>query len=380
MGTAGDPLSKLQAIRRELEARLLEREEILLGALAALLAGEHLLLLGPVGTAKSLLAVEVCQRVQGAHYFGWLLTRFSTPEELFGAVSVRALQEDRYERVTDGRLPTAHIAFLDEIFKANGAILNALLTLINERLFHNGGRAVRAPLLTLFAASNELPEESELLAFYDRFLLRYNVNYIKKDDNFKALLRMEEPSPGGPRTTLSLTELHLLQEQTRRVRVPEGVLEDLVQVRSLLHAKGLVGSDRRYRRALGLLRAFALLAGRSAVTSEELLHLQHVLWSAPEEAEVVRSVLEEVLHGHDERARALLAQARDVERYALRAWGDAETAMRAGIEAHTKLNRLRSSLAALVSEAEGRQRRTSELRRMMEELEGIQRRILEEGV
>src|SRR6266581_5473118 len=151
------PQDKLRKIREELQQMFLERTELIDGALAALLAAQHVMIVGPPGTAKSMLADELCQRIEGASYFQWLLTKFTTPEEIFGAVSLKALEQDDYRRVTTHKLPEAHVAFLDEIFKANSSILNALLTLINERVFHNGRERVTVPLVTMFGASNELP-------------------------------------------------------------------------------------------------------------------------------------------------------------------------------------------------------------------------------
>src|ERR1041385_8204154 len=138
-------LDKLRRIREELDATFVERAEVVEGALAALVSRSHVLLVGPPGTAKSMLADEICRRIDGARYFQWLLTRFTTPEELYGAVSLRALEQDDYRRVTSRKLPEAHIAFLAELFKANSSILNAILTLINERLFHNGKEIVKVP-------------------------------------------------------------------------------------------------------------------------------------------------------------------------------------------------------------------------------------------
>src|SRR5579863_9145514 len=200
--------AKLSAIRDELNQFFLERAELIDGALCALLATHHVLLIGPPGTAKSMLADELCRRIEGANYFQWLLTKFSTPEEIFGAVSLKSLEQDDYRRVTDHKLPEAHIAFLDEIFKANSSILNALLTLINERIFHNGRERVAVPLITMFGASNELPDEDELTALFDRFMLRFMADYITEEHGF---IRMMAGAPERARTTLQFAELDELR-------------------------------------------------------------------------------------------------------------------------------------------------------------------------
>src|SRR6476646_691222 len=142
-----------QDVRTELVAAFPERETVIDGALAATVAGEHVLLLGPPGTGKSALVRALAAVFQG-RYFEALLTKFSTPEELFGPISLKALEQDRFERVVAGKLPEAEFAFVDECFKANSAILNSLLTLINERVFHNDGQPVKVPLVTMFGASN----------------------------------------------------------------------------------------------------------------------------------------------------------------------------------------------------------------------------------
>src|SRR5206468_3537772 len=241
---------KLKKIRDELRQTFLERADLIDGALAALLSSNHVFVIGPPGTAKSMLADELCRRIEGADYFQWLLSRFTTPEEIFGAVSLKALEQDDYRRVTSRKLPEAHIAFLDEIFKANSSILNALLTLINERLFHNGKEIARVPLLTLFGASNELPEEEELTALYDRFLVRFVVNYIVEDFRF---LRMLESQAQPERTSLNFAELTEMQKQVRDVSVPSHVYRSIADIRRELNKKSIQASDRRYRQSISLI-------------------------------------------------------------------------------------------------------------------------------
>lgn len=175
----GELASRVVAAAEELEAGLVERSLEARILLLAAFCGEHLLLLGPPGTAKSLLARRLVRFLgKEAVFFERLLTRFSVPEELFGPLSLKGLEQDEYLRKTTGYLPEASIAFVDEIFKANSAILNSLLSIVNERVFDNGPERVAVPLRCLVAASNEAPESEELEALYDRLLFRLIVNPV----------------------------------------------------------------------------------------------------------------------------------------------------------------------------------------------------------
>jgi len=342
------PIETLARIRDELEQTFAERGEVIEGSLVALLSRAHVLLVGPPGSAKSMLADELCRRIEGAVYFQWLLTKFTTPEEIFGAVSLKALEADEYRRVTIAKLPCAHIAFLDEVFKANSSILNAVLTVVNERRFHNGRAIETVPLLTLFGATNELPEEDELAALYDRFLLRFVVGYVQEDFRF---LRMLEATPPSPRTTLSLAALADAQADTDRVTIPPAVLRRLADLRRELGRKQIVASDRRYHQALSALRARALLAGRAAVEEQDLLFLEHVLWRDPGERPEVRSTIRALVRGHEDEVQELLFQSRELREYALRSWDTREMRARAVLEVQTKLRNILERVDAILDSA-----------------------------
>ena len=284
-------LDRILAVRQDLNANLLERETAIEAALLALLCQAHLLLLGPPGTAKSLLVRNVCERVRGAGYFERLLTRFSTPEELFGPLSLSALEKDQYLRITAGTLVEAHIAFLDEVFKANSAILNSLLTLINERVYHEAGQVLPVPLLSIFGASNELPEGEELNALYDRFLLRVTVPYLADDESVRKLLAL---FPAKPSAALTLKDLEAAQKQVQALPLSDDAREAIITIKHGLEEEGIAASDRRWKSCATLVRAKAFLEGQQQTTSDHCEILTHALWAEPSQIRVVERVVSRV--------------------------------------------------------------------------------------
>ena len=263
---------------------LIERDAQARCLVLAALAGEHVLFIGPPGTAKSELARRM-HRVIGGRYFERLLTRFTVPEELFGPLSLAALDEGRYERDIDGYLPTASIAFLDEVFKANSAILNALLTLLNEREFDQGALRIPVPLVSVVGASNEVPDDEALRAFLDRFLLRCPVAPVS-DEAFERLLgRVDQPLGEGPR--LAVPELAAAQQAGAAVVLGPQVQAALVSLRSFLKAQSIEVSDRRWVRLVRLLRIAAAANGRQQVCPDDLWLLQFLVAERPEQASLV---------------------------------------------------------------------------------------------
>lgn len=275
-------------IEKQLNGTLAERDREIHGVILAALAREHVLILGPAGTAKSALAHTFCTALGGT-YFQWLLTRFSSPEELFGPVSLNGLKTDVFRRVTANKLPEASVAFLDEVFKANSAVLNSLLTALNERAFDNDGGRSAIPLETVVGASNELPEGPELAALYDRFMLRYWTAYTKTPEAFRRLLTGSEPSITA---TVTLDELHAAQAYVDAVAIPDATVEELFKLRADLGGVGVVASDRRWRKAARILRAVAWFEGDPEVTPDHFPILAHVMWDTPAQIAQINPIVQ----------------------------------------------------------------------------------------
>jgi len=376
-------LDKLQAIERDLTTTLIERDEVIRASLVALLARQHLVVLGPPGTAKSQLVTSLGDRISpqngaGLRSFAYLMTRFTTPEELFGPVSVSGLKRDEYRRITAGKLVEAELVFLDEIFKASSAILNALLKIANERVFHNGDQEVQAPLISLFGASNEMPQGNELEALWDRFLLRFRVGYVS-DTGFAKFIRaasaklgakpQRHKSNGSQPATLLQSELVALQQSAEQVAVPNATIDLIEQLRKDLAGKGIIISDRRWGQTLRLLQAHALTEGRDAVTEDDLVFLKHVLWQSPEQqAEIGRSVarignpLNSKAVDYEDQAASVHRECMDAQRTAQ---GD-EQKMQAAIEANTKLKQIGVRLQELREQAVEQGRNTNRIDKVIE--------------
>lgn len=278
---------RLRELTKSLTQGLIQRDEAARLALLSALAGEHLLLIGEPGTAKSILARKLNHVFIGGQYFERLLTKFSVPEELFGPLSIKALENDCYKRLTDRYLPSASIAFIDEIFKANSAILNALLTLLNEREFDNGDARLKVPLISVIAVSNELPDDEGLEALYDRFLCRYHVKPVSADRFFDLLQLKEQSEIPDKHKQLSAEDIQQIQQQADDIELSEETLGLLAELRDFLQQKQLYVSDRRWRKVIKLLKVAAFTNGQTTVSIWDCWLLQHCLWHSPEQRELI---------------------------------------------------------------------------------------------
>ncbi|QEL19629.1 AAA family ATPase [Limnoglobus roseus] len=294
-----------EAVTDRLKQTFVGRDEVIdLIALAAV-AGEHLFLYGPPGTAKSLLVRRFATSVN-SRYFEYLLTRFSEPNELFGPIDLARLRDGVVATVTTGMLPEAEFAFLDELFNANSAILNNLLTVLNERTYRRGLETHRLPLVSVFAASNHLPEDDALQALFDRFLLRVKVDSLPREQ-LPALLtagwELERPTAAVlTRGSLSADDLRAMADRTRDVdlRPVWELYADLVtKVRDL----GIAFSDRRAVKVLKLIAASAVMCGRATATASDLWVLRYV-WDRVEQITPLGMLVNGVIEHAPEAAEA----------------------------------------------------------------------------
>ncbi len=315
------PLKKrTEAILSALNQGIIGKEEVLALALLSSIAGESIFLLGAPGVAKSLIARRLKYAFADAQSFEYLMNRFSTPDEIFGPVSISKLKnEDKYERLTARYLPAADIVFLDEIWKASPSIQNALLTVLNEKLYRNGEQEIRLPLKAIIAASNELPAEGEgLEALWDRFLLRYVVEGVRDKKAFRRLIADELDAYTDhidSALKIRAEEYRIWSKEIDKIQIPEEVFclvellrEKIEQLNADNEARKdlpedyrpIYISDRRWRKIVRLLRTSALLNDRSQVDLMDCFLIAHCIWDNPRQWESLRELVAQSieLHGY----------------------------------------------------------------------------------
>ena len=292
----------IQNFRVALNNACLERTGIIDGLLASIISKQNAFLLGAPGTGKSDLVRKITEGIVGAKYFGYLLSPTSDPSELFGPVKITKLMEDEYSRDTEGYLPSAHVAFLDELFRGNSAVLNSLLTILNERQYHNGKETIQTPLQSIVAATNSWPEEESLQAFSDRFLFRPTVNFLKKPASRNLLdawsLGLQERPEVGAQMTLA--DLFHLQNEAKNIPCSDDFLEKFSGIWDHLATRNITVSDRRRVQILRFLQAYALVQGDDTLMPEHCHNtLVHIAYTTEDDQEVIREVIEQEVPSAD---------------------------------------------------------------------------------
>ena len=297
---------KISSIVTDVNKGVYDKDCELKLALLAAIAGESILILGPPGVAKSMIARSIKNVFEDANSFEYLMSRFSTPDEVFGPVSIAKLKDsEQYERITEGYLPNADVVFLDEIWKAGPAIQNSLLTVLNEKIFRNGNREMHLPLKLLIAASNELPAQGEgLEALWDRFLIRIVSKSIRKEEDFYRMLLDDSDVAGNVRYPISQEEYNDWQKDIDKVKVSDDVLKTITFIRQKLNdvlvddselRKSIYVSDRRWKKIVRLLKVEAYMRGHKEVELSDLYIIHHCLWNNPNEYIDVKDIVLEAL-------------------------------------------------------------------------------------
>lgn len=289
---------KIKNILEHINSDLQEREEIASIILLCMIANKSVFLYGPPGTGKSYIARKVASVFESDKFFDYLMGKFSTPEEIFGPFKLSELKKDNLERDIEGFLPSADFAFLDEIWKSSPAILNSLLTILNEKIFKNGKETIKVPLKGLISASNEFPQANQgLEALYDRFIARLEVMPIANKDNFKKFIQNESKEV-KLEEKIKNTEIEEVLEKSKIITIDEKVLDILELFRANIDVYNnenkdniIYISDRKYKMIFELIRVMAVLCGREKIEIGDLILLEYCAWDKPEQKEIIKKSL-----------------------------------------------------------------------------------------
>lgn len=374
----GGVAAKWRAIGSELGGEYLEREDVIDALTVAVLAGQNSLIVGPPGTGKSALVRALTARVTGATYWETLMSKYTSPTQIFGPIDIAALhQGGQMSQVYADHATEAHIGFIDEVFNTNATALNPMLSFLNEHLYHPeaGGQPVKCNLIAAVGASNYLRTDGDCAAIYDRFTVRLEVDYLADQSNFAALLK--SAAPGGSKaapTTVTLDELtHAVEVEVPAVEIPDGVIDAVCDLRADLWREGLRSSDRRWKTAIRLIQASAYLAGRTVADTSDMRVLQHVMWEDPEHrAKVARTVLDKAITGAGE-ALDLADAAAELEAELKSKAGESRQKRNewASEVANVQLNTAAERLAELIEAARNEGKPTTHLESALTKVNGV---------
>jgi len=370
--------------RTAVSGELLERYEPIETGMLALISHMHHFQLGTPGVAKSALIERIVARIgdipEGG-YFDYLLDKFTKPEELFGPPNLNTLMNDhRLVREIDHALPSAYIAFIDEIFKGNSSILNSMLLAMNERRYNTDRGRQRLPLISIFSASNELPESKELGAMWDRLHIRHWIEPIQGGDSFSEMM-MAEWDP-DPKPLITLQDIETAHEQAKKVVVPDSILDALYDLRVQMRSEGLEPSDRRWRNSLDVIKAAAWMEGCGTVDIRHARVLSHMLWDNDETRRKVQNMCLDLA---DPLERELQSFYDDIRVYETE-WRQATAQIESederqsvAVEIWTKAQKIKSRAKAIKKEAGEENREMPTVKALRGTIDALITEILQDG-
>ena len=380
-----DAQAKISMIRSEMNDLFMEREVVIDCMLYALVSGQSLLMLGPPGTGKSKIAYELCSRIEKGNYFQWMLNKTSDPSELLGPLSIKEMENDKFMRITTGKLPEAHIGFIDEIYKANAPVLNILLPIMNEKIFYNDGKPNSIPLMTLIGASNEAPEEDSLLAFHDRFLFRINVHYLKDAANKKRMYENYINERQGllnliNKTKITIEEIKELTEASKSAIVSRDIINKFIKfINDLSKDHSIVVSDRRQNECFKIMQASAVIDGRDKVGIDDFKALTYVLWEKEEQIPHIESAITKLINPFDDKYKAIKTSFESVVKD-INSSVDENEKSHKSLEAKGSIEKLTSRLNRLINEASKYGKDTKEFLAFRNEMLEYSNKVVQEAL
>jgi len=307
----------LREIEQASSSLFCEREDAIHTAIVCVITGTHHLQYGPPGTAKSMLTRFLKKTIENSTYFETLLTKSSDEAQLFGPYSLKGLENDEYRRNTDGKVPEANIVFIDEIYKSNSAVLNALLTVMNEKLYHNGKDIMNLPLITMFGASNEIPDEdSSLEALHDRFLMRIFIDDIQDPANMIAVYRsnLDNDFEGMDIPAVDVEDIFLLNEYSKKIRIPDYLLQEYSKLIINLRNKGIKISTRRQVMLLHAVQGEALLKKRNEAQLDDFKVIRNGLWRKLEDLPAIDEALTKFISPYETQYNEIINKFKELKK------------------------------------------------------------------
>ena len=376
--------TKLKTIEQEMNAILVERDEAIRCLMLAVISGQSMLMLGEPGAAKSFLAYEFCKRIEQGTYFQWMLNKTSDPSELLGPVSIKGMENDHYTRVTTGKLPEAHIAFIDECYKANAPVLNIMLPIMNEKIFYNDGQATPIPLITMIGASNEGPEDESLMPFHDRFLFRINVKYVKDAANKKRMYTNFINARRGlnnlvQKTTITVDEIKLLNEESKMINVPKDIINQFIKFINTLDKQTIHVSDRRQNECFKIMQASAVLRGAKAVGIDDFKALTYVLWEKEEHIPIIQQEIAKLVNPFDDKIREYRASFETIRKDVESCTDENEKSSKS-LEAKGGIEKITSKLNKLITDATKQGKDTTEFIQLRDTMTAYSNEIVQNAL